>query len=390
MTDRASSPAPANTPITTSSSMASSILGPFLVSRLLFLAATLAVATTFRERFLINLWDRWDSEWYGLVAQHGYFVTPGSIRSDLAFYPLLPMLMHAVHLLTGLNDIVAGLLIANVAFGIALVYLRRLAEMESVPPRVLWLVAMSPTAFFFAAAYAESLFLLAAAGGLYYARRGAWEATDGETRTGPNSFDVRAGFFAAFGVLAHPTGMLIAIPVAYASWRSRGKLAACVAVLPALIVQLGTWLYLTSVGGPAAVFGVQRAWHRELAWPWMGFVASAQRLFDQKPLFAAEDTLQLATTILILAITVVAWRKLTAVYRVYLGAFWLLVLCTPAIRDHFYAPFLSMDRFVLGLFPLAFWASSTLNSRRFYALIAASSLILIGSTTAFLMGGWVG
>jgi hypothetical protein len=352
-----------------------SLLGPFLASRLLFATATAAVAAALHTALPISLWDRWDSVWYQLVAAHGYFVIPGAKRSDLAFYPLFPLLIHLVHALTGIDQLLAGLAIANIAFALALLYLARLAVLEGAPVRVLWLIALFPTAFFFAAAYAESISLFAAAAALYYARCDQlW----------------RASLFAAIGVFAHPTGLILILPIAYAAWRTRGRLMALATLVPPSITQAAIWLYLASIGGPAVLLRVQQGWHRQLSWPWVGFVFSVERLFHERPLWVAEDAGQLATVILFLLISIIASRQLAPLYRLYLGSFWFFVLVTPAIRDHFYVPFLSADRFVLELFPLAFWAVKVLNDRQFRTLVLASSVILSGCTAMFLAGGWVG
>jgi len=57
----------------------------------------------------IDAWVRWDSNWYGGIAENGYFYHPGQ-QSPIAFFPSYPM---AVRLVAGLvGDVqVAGVLV---------------------------------------------------------------------------------------------------------------------------------------------------------------------------------------------------------------------------------------------------------------------------------------
>ena len=46
------------------------------------------------DRFL-DMWSRWDGQWYLQIARDGYSYIPGQF-SSVAFAPLLPILMHLV------------------------------------------------------------------------------------------------------------------------------------------------------------------------------------------------------------------------------------------------------------------------------------------------------
>jgi hypothetical protein len=126
--------------------------------------------------WLAELALMWDAAWYALLARDGYSYDPSSPGgANVAFAPLYPFLIKAVsNVLSAFSFgwdwgneqygvlIGAGLLISNVAFFLALVFLIRLLE-----PRLgrggAGLVALGlaslPTAFFFSAMYTEGLFL---------------------------------------------------------------------------------------------------------------------------------------------------------------------------------------------------------------------------------------
>ena len=77
------------------------------------------------------LWDtfaRYDSGWYFGIARHGYEFVEGG-RSNLAFFPVYPLLMRYVGLALGggrQNLYLAGVIISWVAYVLAMVMLYRL------------------------------------------------------------------------------------------------------------------------------------------------------------------------------------------------------------------------------------------------------------------------
>ena len=122
------------------------------------------------------LGSRWDTGFYVSIAEEGYKFE-GVPLPSVAFFPLLPLMMRALTPLVG-DTLVAGLLISNVALLLAMfLFYRLVAESwaEPVADRAVWYLLIFPTAFFGAAIYTESLFLLTAVGAFYFARRGYWE-----------------------------------------------------------------------------------------------------------------------------------------------------------------------------------------------------------------------
>lgn len=327
----------------------------------------------------MELWKQWDARWYIGIAGHGYHFTIHG-KPALAFFPLLPLLIKAV-MSTGVVGTAAGILLSNGAFLGALFYLRALAEREwgnDNAARAVWLLALFPTAIFTFAPYTESLFLLGAAGSLYHARRG-----DAAT----------AGFWAAIAILSHSTGLIL-LPAIVLALHPRGMRAWVSALLPPLVASTAFTAYLAARHVPiGALLTAQAAWHRGLTVPWGGFTASVTWLahsgLTNIP-WAIENVLQFGVTIGFLGLTAFAWRALPPAERVYCAGFWLLVLLSPEWKDGYYAPFSSMDRFVLTLFPLAGWLASRLSAHSFRHLLLAFGALMAGSAGVFLAGGWVG
>jgi hypothetical protein len=66
------------------------------------------------------------------------------------------------------------------------------------------------------------------------------------------------------------------------------------------------------------------------------------------------------------------------------------VLLSPEWQDAYYAPFSSMDRFVLLLFPLYAWLAGRIHPVRWRTALPAGGLAMVGVATVHLLGGWVG
>lgn len=357
------------------------------------LVALTIVVAVIRRHALLDLWDQWDGRWYVGIALHGYHWGIGG-KPALAFYPLYPLLIRCMTG-TGVPAIAAALLIANGAFLAALFYLARLLPSTRGPDatrRALWLLSFLPTAFFFFAPYSESLFLLGAVGSLYHARRGQY---------------LRSGLWTATAILARPTGIVVlAAGIAYllvAARRERRSAAGAVGVLvarataaavPSLLgVAAYLWYLRTQHIALSGLLHAQRAWHRGLTFPWVGFTASIHWLVvhgaSNVP-WAVENVLQTAVTVGALALTLLAWRAMNLPDRVFCAGFWLIVLLSPEWQDGYYAPLSSMDRFVLVLFPVWAWVAARGTVRQFRTLVSASAALMLGAACVHLAGGWVG
>jgi hypothetical protein len=116
----------------------------------------------------LTTWANFDGVHYLTIIEKGYKGT-GLIQ---AFFPLYPLIVGTLSFGV-LNPIVVGVIISLASFAGAIYYLYHLVLMTESPKvagRVLWLLLLFPTSFFFGALYTESLFLLLVVGCFY-----AWE-----------------------------------------------------------------------------------------------------------------------------------------------------------------------------------------------------------------------
>ncbi len=316
---------------------------------------------------LLAVWGRWDAVHYLDIATQGYQGT------DMAFFPLFPVLIRIVGSLAG-NHLVAGLLISNASFFFGLLYLYKLLEHEydrAVARRAIFYVSIFPTSVYFAAVYTESLFFMLTVASFYYMRARAWWL---------------AGILGFLAALTRVEGVLLIVPFLiewYAQDRPLRPKAAYDLAAGALI-PLGLAVYMAYLwvlrADPLYFSHVQIHWNRHLAMPWVSVAnAFGKVLHGAGALVVANQSLEIAFTLLMIAVLLGGWHRLRPSYVAYMGLSILVPMCTSNL--------MSMPRFALVLFPmfaiLARWGErSWVNN-----VILAFSLPLLGLFTV-LFADW--
>jgi hypothetical protein len=151
---------------------------------------------------LLSSLTSWDSRYYLGIAGSGYHAAPVfGPYVDFAFFPLFPILVRIGSLLTLGNIDLAGVLVANAAFGGALVALYALSIRHMSRDQAIWsliFLSLAPGAVAFAMAYTEGLFLLFAVGAFLAAERNRAAAM---------------GVLFALAALTRPPGILLGLPL---------------------------------------------------------------------------------------------------------------------------------------------------------------------------------
>jgi hypothetical protein len=350
---------------------------------------------------------RWDSVWYLAIANGGYDHEP----ARTAFFPLYPMVVRGLGVVIG-SDLIAGVIISLLCFGIALVVLYRLVaiELDGTLARVtVMLIAFCPMAYFFSAVYSESLFLALSVGCILQARLGRWGS---------------AGALGALAAASRNSGITLLVPLVLlflygpradrpeptAIWRTaparlrpllpRYRLEpalAWAALVPAGVGAYIGWLALKT-GDGLAPFHVQQVWFRHFAGPfggvWDGAVAAWDGLrqllhgppppiyFDKAggdALNVAGQNLMLFAFLVLGAIACVGvFRRLPVAY----GAYTLAALALPLSYPVTPLPLASLPRYEVVLFPLFMWGAMWIERRRITLPALASLAVLLGLFTA--------
>lgn len=336
----------------------------------------------------LDVWARWDSEYYLNIAQYGYSMR----RALLAFYPLYPLLISTLAPLLGHDYVLSGVVVSSAASLAALVYLFKLIAWdfgEELARRTVLYVAVYPTALFLMAVYTESLFLTVTVAALYHARRGQWS---------------RAALAAFLAAVTRPTGFAVAFPLAYEVWRQTGgSLSGVRAAFPSRLIgplaavaaaPLGfvIWqLYLVwFTQDPLAAINIQQMppFQRSPAAPPVTLARAFQFLSVERlpALLRAVDSIDLAAAVVLIQASVVAWWRLPAAYAIYLSVSTLLLLSS----THALWPLQSMSRYSLVIFPLFVVLAQLGAQPRWHRAIVISSAAQLGMHMAlFATWYWV-
>jgi len=141
-----------------------------------FLAKISYVLLTNTDASILDLLRQWDVIRYLIVADKGYVVAVSQDPTLIAVFPLYPSLISLLAIFVK-DLMLSALIISNVAFAIACLYLYKLSLLDNKKKlainTVLYL-SIFPTAYFLHTGYTESLFLALAIPSFYYARKGNW------------------------------------------------------------------------------------------------------------------------------------------------------------------------------------------------------------------------
>ena len=333
---------------------------------------------------LLGLITRWDSRWYDWIVQEGYWLRPGQ-QSNIAFFPLYPLIIKVTMPLVGNNTILAGVLISNLAFLLALIVLYQLVESiyadRGVARRTVYYLAIFPTSFFFSAMYSESLFLLFTVTAVYFARKKLWVWA---TLMGLLASATRTVGVLIWGLVMwewlQVHGWTIETIRQRRSWhnlwnglRSDWFHFLIISVIPLGLLSYMLFLQMT-FNDPIAFSTVQAAWGRENVGPWTVIIRDVGDLLTEG---ASPENLSrllnLGTLIFFLAMSPLVWRRLGAGYAIYI----ILSLLIPATSAS-----QSIIRYALVCFPLFIvvgdWGRNELFDRTWVTV----SAVLLGVLTA--------
>ncbi len=349
----------------------------------------------------LHSWSHWDANQYDYIALRGYEQWWKTV-----FFPLYPLLQRCLMIFTH-DPLFAGLIISNVAGLGVLTVLYRLVEEDFDSERayrtVLYL-SVFPTAFFFAAAYTESLFLFLALLSFYNMRHGHWWF---------------AGLLGLLATLTRQAGLFLLVPFYCEYLRQHGDFKDVWSSTGNGIERLlRSLLRLDFFAGALILVGLGifvvycyyrfhilfpfshaegLYWNRDLHDPSWGIIRTIQ-VIAHSPGFlsfsALRNMLDLGQDLFIFVLIVLSlvgpWRFRGAVwtYAVYGVTLYLCLQLYP-VRD-FSFPLQSFPRYMLEVFP-AFIVLAGIDQHRRINLVylVASASLLFLLLTQYVTGHWI-
>jgi Mannosyltransferase (PIG-V) len=331
---------------------------------------------------LLSVWQRFDTNWYLKIAEKGYSAADGSS----VYFPLYPIAIRLVGILVSGRDLLAAIIVSNLALMGALYLLYKMSGNVIGGARArlaLVYLMVFPTSFFLLAAYTESLFLCLSLASLYAGQRGRW---------------LTAGVLGAAAALTRLQGALLILPLAYLWWKqlragigqqakaksesaSRRQFAARGTAL--LFIPLATCAFLAATN-LSLLPSYESELHAQFVMPWDNLIAAIALIGQGRG--TAPDVLNLLATIGFGFMSVVVWRKLPREYGLYTASMFL----APIFRMTTQQPLVSMTRYVLVLFPVfivaAAWGKNPWVNRAVIYLTLPLNLFL---SAQFFLWGWV-
>jgi len=325
----------------------------------------------------LNPWIGFDSGHYISIANNWY-----QTAEQAAFFPLYPFLVKIIGIVIN-NNFIAGLLVSNIALIIVLFFLYKLLRLkfkENFTKRVIFYLLIFPTAFFFGSLYSESLFLLGIVGSFYFIKKKSY---------------LGAAVMISLAVLTRSIGIFIIPALIWQLWRQHSgqailfhiKKIVSVFALP-ITFFVGWLVYLKNAYGDYFAFvNVQDIWpmqHREV-----GFLSSFTNFYEStKSLFSSSvfteayaiHLIDYSFFVLFLFLAIYIFFRVNKVY----GLFMFLLL----IPVFFSGSLVSVDRYVLVLFPAFILLAKWGKNIYIHQFIMIFSLLMLGLFTALFANGW--
>ena len=330
---------------------------------------------------IASVYGRMDGYRYLEIAQNGYTASGDYNKMvNLAFFPMYPLLVRLVSLLTG-NLYVAAFLTSNLCLSVTCYYLYRLALLDyeaETARRSVVLLLVFPFSFFCSITYPESTFLMFSVLCAYCARRRSW---------------LGAGIFGMLCAFTRTQGILMLAVCAYEylmemgigkdNWREffrRLRPNVC-------------WLLLIPVGY-LAYLGVNKA----VTGDWFAFLTYQREFWGQssfgfvpaniagvcRSAFEAPNAIEriagwgteAAFIFFSLILLTASFKKIRTSYFIYMVVYLYVSFSLASL--------ISAPRYLVGAFPLFLMLASWLKNRYAYAAcVFVSAVLLCFYTVAF-------
>ena len=319
----------------------------------------------------IAIWQRFDANWYLVIAQNGYGHVPG----DVHFPPLYPILIDLTSIIVR-DNVLSALLIAQ----LALYYLVKLLYdlftewgNERIAKKSLFLLLIFPTSFFLFSAYTEAIFMISAVLCLKAIQSLKWPW---------------AGFLMFCAILIRLQGVVLLLPFVWKLFQTRSQITRFIDLFfggLGPVIAIGLYLLIRlRTGDPSVIPFTETNLHARIVPPWQNLIYSVQ--YTVNGLAGYIDILNLIAFILFSVLLVANWNKFPIEY----GLFSLASIVLLTMRLVETQPLNSMIRYLLTLFPVFYLFGMLAENKWVNRLMFVSFLSLnLFLSAQFFLWGWV-
>jgi len=290
-----------------------------------------------------TLFNKWDGAHYTFLAENWY-VNYGDKKNLLVFFPLYPIAIKALSLIT-FNYQIAGVLVSNISLIIGCIYLYKITEMDfgsDIAFRAVKYLLLFPVSFFLGITYGESMFFALSVVTLFYWRKKSYKTSS---------------ILAFLAALTRSFGLLLVIPMLtdlIIEYKNKGKLInknelwGRFSTILSPFLGISTYLLINlQVSGNALTFlkYQKEHWHQSL-----GFFGSTVKMLTKNSLEAqpAESASlwvpQLILIFIALLLLCYGIKHLNISYVTYMIGYIFLTISPTWL--------LSAPRYLMCLFPL--------------------------------------
>jgi len=330
----------------------------------------------------LDIWSRWDSEWYLLISKTGYD-TAGVLASSrirtrpeasLGFFPLYPFLIRCLSPVFG--GILSGILISNISLLLSLYLLIELARelwpdgySEMIGVGAGLAVLLHPLTLFFSAVYSESLYLALSLGAFLAVIR--------------KSRSLLPAVLTVAAVLTRPFGIIILLPMVLRWRKDNDGIKRLTVIAVSALFGLGMYLLYcyTLVGDPLAFVTRQQHWRGKSFFP--GWALIRWCLDGPTIHGASSSTIELLIALVFLAVLPAAFKYLPLSLASYLAV---------GIAIPLSSTLWSFGRISSVLFPVYLLIGCFFSRYRLRVvwLYGVSFLLSLAAMAFFAAGWWVG
>lgn len=306
-----------------------------------------------------------DGVHYIRIAKDGY-----AYQFTQAFFPMYPILIKLVSFITFGNYLVAALLISNTCFLIAVILFYKITKNIFNQSIAFWsclFIIFSPTSFYFASVYTESLFFLLVILSFYFYEKENY---------------ILSSIFGAFSSLTRLIGIYLSVVLT--------KIAKRKNYFSLFIVPFGLIVYMLylkiTFDNPIyfltaqSAFGQERSTTNLVLLPQV-FYRSIQQMFTTHGFVLFNSTFDFISTLICLILLLYSFKMVRKSWVI----FSLLAVLTPTLTGSL----ISMPRYIIIAFPMYIVVASINNIWIKVILLVLSIGLLAITTTFFTRGYWI-